>query len=207
MSSVAVYSKYSKEQLAQMLVARDEEVSSLRVMNREVHNRLRDVESQLQNLLDRLQTVENQSTNLSKKVTTVEGSSHAAQATLDDLVVQRNHLAVKTEDLEKVLENEIVWRRGFFPYLGLAVEKDERVVEGLVIKRVQKPASSHGIEEGDVLLHASFSCQKRVQTVQDYAQLVTDLPPQSTVTLELQRRSGGRTIVQLTPLVGSYRSS
>lgn len=206
--SISAYNKYSKEQLAQMLVSRDEEVSSLRVMNREVHSRLREVEAQLHTLLDRLQTVENHSSSLTKKLSLVEGSSHAAQATLEDLVAQRNQIAAKTDDLEKVLENEVVWRRGFFPYLGLAVEKDERFSDGLLIKQVNKPASSHGIEEGDVLLHASATYHKRILNVQDYATFVTDLPPQAAVTLELQHRNGGgRGVVQLTPLVGSYRSS
>jgi S1-C subfamily serine protease len=102
--------------------------------------------------------------------------------------------------LEAQLQQEIVWRKSFFPQLGLSV----RHVDGqVVVEEASAAARESGVEVGDVLVSAVATHRAAMSNVMDYMKFVCDLPVDAEVNVEVLRR-GRRQTIPLTPVITSF---
>lgn len=207
----ASYTRLSRDQLLQVVLSRDEEISSLRTMNREASQRLQQVEQRLVDFECRIDQMDDAEDSLQKKVAGLEAQLHQAERRLQETSASRAELESRSVDLEKALEHELLWRRGYFPSLGLAVQNTvsrdtKHSATQLQTVAVRDPAKQRGAEVGDILISASFTTHRLLNSVADYQRLVGDVPPDATVNLEVLRENK-RLSVQIQPLMLPYHGT
>lgn len=194
----------SKEQLIQLVQSKDDEVASLKTMNREVNGRLQDVERTLVNFMDRFSNLDHHDATLRERLAATENTLRSVQSQLIAMEAQRKAFECRNEELEAELEHQVLWRRGFFPYLGLKVALNS--LDSVEVVGYKEPAKGGGVELGDTVTHISFTSQRPIRTIADYQRVTADLPPDATVTVELLRR-GKKYVVQLQPDIASFSSA
>lgn len=202
-SLMSGYAKCSREQLLQLLHLRDDEIVSLKSMNREVNSRLSDVNAQLHAFADRFAKLDLHDASLRERVAEADDNVKRLQSRFDHMANHKIALERRIVELQELLEHEMIWRKGFFPSLGLKVQ--DATAGRVEVEDVRDPARSSGIEPGDTLSLVSVSLHNRIRTVADYQKVIADLPPEATVSVEVIRR-GKSFVVQLQPVILPYRN-
>jgi predicted metalloprotease with PDZ domain len=189
----------SREQLVAMLHARDEELVSLRAINKQSTVRLADLERSLSAFADRLKAVEQLDADLRAVHLNLSRQQNDATRRIALAAEEKEQLLKQIDALGRQLEREIVDRRGCFATLGLKLSQkgDD---EPVVVVDTRSPAKGSGVEIGDVLTAVRLSSSYSVETLADYNLVVADMTPESSVELSLSRR-GKHISVLLRPAV------
>ena len=176
----------SREQLVAMLHTRDDEIASLRAINKQTTSRLVDLERALHSFAERFKAVEQLDIDLRALQVTLSRQQNDATRRAGVVAEEKEQLLQQIDALGRQLEREVVGRKGYFPSLGL------RLVGGadgaVTVSECRNPSKVGGVEAGDLVTGVKLAASYTIRTLEDYYQFVADLPADADVELALNRR-------------------
>ena len=176
----------TREQLAAMLHTRDEEIASLRAINKQSAARLADLDRSLSAMAERFKAMEQVDAECRAAKVTLTRQQNDVTSRVALIAEEKEQLLKQIDSLGQLLEREVVDRRGSLLSLGLKLVTGQD--GAVVVAETRSPAREAGVETGDILTGVRLASNYAIHSLTDYSMVVADLTPDANAELSLARR-------------------
>eukprot|EP00758_Cryptobia_borreli_P000845 Tbor_TRINITY_DN1686_c0_g1::TRINITY_DN1686_c0_g1_i1::g.7630::m.7630 len=177
------YEEATRGELIAFIKARDETILHLTEQNGIAVQKLKQVENILMDLIEMRQSVTQDSV---LETSQIRKSLHDICQVSQNSHLQKNISDINSLPLSHSNHLHNCPKPVYFSFLGVSVA---RASGGIGVCDVQEPASSCGLAVDDILMSASVTKEYYFKTIEDYVNMMCELPAFAEVKLEVKRES------------------
>lgn len=185
-----------RHELFHLLSQRNDEIASLKAINKQTQEKLRVAEANALKVTNEARAVEDRLAELRVVATQSIEAGEAMQDEIKRATEANAALSRQVSQLQQLLEEHVVLRRGQYPYVGLCCGSTGGG-SGVQVASVRDPAAAAGVAVGDVIREITVSKVYPISSMSDFEQFVVELPPESRVTIRTSTREISSVIPKL----------